>query len=329
MGRQGALDIQLRRDRLRAIGSALVLATAGFVACTAILATIAFLALGLSPLQATIMAVPFAVISSAVAIPSSQHLPPAGREFIVYESAISDIIGVMFFLSLINSDGTPAGVMMALAGGGLLSLLLAVVFAIGLALVLMRIDGHIRFIPLLSGLFGLYAAGELLHLSPLMLVLLFGLALNNPTLLTRFRPVQRWLDDSYESTLAEFKMLILELAFAVRGFFFILLGYWTNLTDLMSLHAWIGAGLVLAVIYLSRRLLLRLARLEMADALTWLAPRGLVTVLLFLTAGNHHELPAFLDGTVMLVVLVSATLTAAGRSRRAEAAQVPDRKSVV
>lgn len=312
---EGALDIELRRERLRAAAKAFSMAGAGFVVCTVAFAFLAAFTLPLPFFQATLLAVPFAVISSAVAIPSSGFLPQSGREFVLYESSVSDILGVMVFFALLNSDGTLPGILNSLAGGGILSLLMAVSCAIGLTLLMLRIEGHIRFIPLLAGMFGLYAAGKLLHLSPLIMILLFGLALNNPTLITRLRPFRNWIDESYPATLREFKLFTVELTFAVRGFFFILLGYWTDLSTLNSLHAWITAIVVLLVIYASRYAILRLARVDLADPLTWLAPRGLITVLLFIATKEAIELPAYIDGTIMLVVLISASLTAVGRVR--------------
>jgi Kef-type K+ transport system membrane component KefB len=312
---EGAFDIELRRDRLRAAAVAFAMAGSSFFVCVVIFALFGALFLPLTPFQAIVLAVPFAIISSAVAIPSSEFLPQRGREFVVYESAASDILGIVVFFSLVNSDGTVTGLLSALVGGGLLSLLLAFVSAVGLVLILMRIDGHIRFIPLLAGLFGLYAAGKLLHLSPLIMVLLFGLILNNPTLITRFRPFRAWQDDSYTATLNEFKLLVKELTFAVRGFFFILLGYWTDVSDLISGKALLASLLVLVVVYVSRSVMLRLGRVELAAPLTWLAPRGLITVLLFLSAKEVLPLPTYLDGTVMLVVLISAALIAVSRSR--------------
>lgn len=79
-----------------------------------------------------------------------------------------------------------------------------------------------------------FISRNLMHLSPLVMLLLLGLALNDRTLITRFRPFRSWLDDSYEKTLNEFKLLTMELIFGARGFFFILLGYWPDLSDLAS-----------------------------------------------------------------------------------------------
>ncbi|MGE0356232.1 MAG: cation:proton antiporter [Burkholderiales bacterium] len=312
---EGALDIELRRDRIRTAAGAITIAVAGFFFLVLFFGSIALLALGLSPFHAALLAVPFAVISSAVAIPSSDFLPPRSREFVIYESSVSDILGVLVFFALLNSTGTLASVAAGLIGGGVLSLLLSIVCAVGLMLVLVRIDGHIRFIPLLAGLFGLYALGEILHLSPLIMVLLFGLALNNPTLITRFRPLRNWVDDRYEETLVGFKGLVLELTFAVRGFFFLLLGYWTELSTLAAPEAWAAAVLVLVTIYVSRHFMLKASGHKRGAALTWFAPRGLITVLLFLSVKEALELPRYLDGTVVLVLLASSALIAVARFR--------------
>lgn len=314
---EGALDIKIRRDRLRLAGTAFGLALAGFFLCVGVFTMVAAWVLPMSVMQALVLAVPFAVISSAVAIPSSQFLPSEGREFVVYESSISDILGVLVFFALVNSGGSLRGVLLGLVGGGMVSLLLASICAVGLVLVLMRIEGHIRFVPLLAGLFGLYAAGKLMHLSPLIMVLLFGLVLNNPRLITRIPYLRNWMDDSYEATLNEFKVLVLELTFAVRGFFFILLGYWTDLSDLASLQAWLAAVVVLLVVYGGRYALFRAIRLESANSLQWIAPRGLITVLLFLGAKEAVTLPSYLGGTVVIVVLVSTALVTVARFRAA------------
>jgi hypothetical protein len=310
---EGALDIKLRREQLRLVSGAIAMAAAGFVLCAALFAMAAVQALNLSYFQALIIAIPFAVISSAVAIQSSHFLPAHGRQFVIYESSVSDILGVLVFFALLNSDGSFDGVVRGLLGGGALSLLLATVCSVGLALMLMRIDGHIRFIPLLAGLFALYSIGEILHLSPLIMVLLFGLALNNPKIITRFKPFRDWMDSSYETTLNQFKLLVMELTFAVRGFFFILLGYWTDLSDLASPYAWLSAAFMLSVVYAGRYAMLKSFHHSLTSSLTWIAPRGLITVVLFLGASNAMALPRFLNGTIVLVVLVSAALVAVGQ----------------
>src|SRR5690606_5068088 len=214
---EGAFDIDLHKDKLRHAKSAFLMAGAGLIGCTLVFATAANLILDLSIQQALILAVPLSVISSAVAIPSSAFLPAEGREFVVYESSVSDILGILIFFTLLASDGTLAGILSKLVGGGLLSLALGSICAAGLLLILIRIDGHIRFIPLLAGLFALYAGRKMMHLSPLIMVLLCGLLINNPQPSSRLRGFRGLDANSYDATLAEFKTLTMELTFAVRG----------------------------------------------------------------------------------------------------------------
>lgn len=310
---EGAFDIELRRDKLRHAAGALGMGTAGVLVCTGLFAVLGMSLLALSPMQAVLAAMPFAVISSAVAIPSSAFLPPAGREFVLYESAWSDILGILLFFTLLHSDGTFGGALLDLVRWSVLSLVLAAACSLALIWLLLRLDGHVRFMPLLAGVFALYAGGKLLHLSPLLMVLFFGLLVNNTHYLEKSRWFKHLHETPYLTTLSEFKRLARELTFAVRGFFFILLGYWTDLHTLLAPEAWVAAATVLLAIYGSRSVLLRLGRIEHALPLTWVAPRGLITVLLYLEARQAMALPAYLDGAVLLVVFASALLVVQGR----------------
>lgn len=310
---EGALDIELRRERIKLAAQATAVAAGAFVLCAGAFILIATSALRLGYLQAAILATPFAVVSSAIAIPASQLLEQHTREFIVYESSVSDILGVLVFVALVNSAGTLRGFLTDLAGGGILSLILAVVCSLALVLVSTRARAHVRYIPLLAGLFALYAGGEMLHLSPLIMVLLFGLMLNNKTAIERVAALRTVAEKISPATVGEFKVLVQELTFAVRGFFFFLLGYSTNLVDFTVLRSWVAGAVILVIAYGVRYALLRAAGRQFAASLAWIAPRGLVTVVLYLEAVHKVALPAYLGGTVRLVVLLSAAVLALPR----------------
>jgi NhaP-type Na+/H+ or K+/H+ antiporter len=198
-------------------------------------------------------------------------------------------------------------------GGGALSIVAAALAAIGLYVLINRIEGHVRFLPLLAGLVLMYAIGKSLHLSPLILVLVCGLLLNNPHLIERTQWLRAAHTPGYDDTLREFKGLVAELTFATKSFFFLLLGYWTDVHHMADPRAWALAVGIVAAIYASRLALLRLLRHPAARVLVWVAPRGLITVLLFITAAETKQLGAFPFGTVMLVVLATASLTALAR----------------
>jgi cell volume regulation protein A len=318
---EGAVDLEVRRERAGLIARSAATALLGFGITLAAFSWGIHTFLGLTWPYATLAAMPFAVISSAVAIPSSHGLPKEAREFVTYESSLSDIIGVLAFYSWLAADGSLEDFAIDLFGGGFVSLLAAVVAALGLFYLINRIEGHVRFLPLLAGLVLLYAIGKASHLSPLIMVLVCGLLLNNPHLLEWNERLRKMHGEGYDATLKEFKSIVIELTFATKSFFFLMLGYWTDLSYMADWRAWALAFAMIVTIYLSRAAILALLRQPDWRTLTWLAPRGLITVLLFLTAMETGELGAFPFGTVMLVVLVTATATAIAHRRPNEPGQ--------
>ena len=76
----------------------------------------------------------------------------------------------------------------------------------------------------------------------------------------------------------------------------------------------------MAVIYGSRWLILKVLRQDAAAKLLWIAPRGLITVLLFLTATDSGKFQGFPFGAVMLIVLGTAALTALAHRQAADSA---------
>src|SRR5210317_429606 len=99
---EGALELEISKEK-----STLLLK--GFLAALIILIlNIAALQLIFTYLfqmerqLATLSAIPLAIISSAVAIPSAASLLKQDREFVVYESTFSDILGIMIFNYSLN-----------------------------------------------------------------------------------------------------------------------------------------------------------------------------------------------------------------------------------
>jgi hypothetical protein len=320
---EGALALVGSRQRLGLIAKAGASTLLGFLATLAAFAVLFHLALNLDVPVAMLAAIPFAVISSAVAIPAAHGLPDHPREFVIYESSLSDILGVLVFYAWLNAHGSLELFAFDLLGGSVLSLCIAVAAALGLYYFINQIEGHVRFLPLIAALICLYAVGKEFHLSPLILVLGCGLLINNPHLITWNARMRSLHSADYDQTLKEFKGLVAELTFATKSFFFLLLGYWTNLSDMTSLAAWMVAGAGLVIIYASRWLILKILRQRAAARLLWIAPRGLITVLLFLNASESGKLQGFPFGSVMLIVLMTAALTALAHRQEALQATAP------
>lgn len=321
---EGALDLEVKRERAGLIAKSSAAAVLGFGATLAAFAWLFHAAIPFPWPVAVLAAMPFAVISSAVAIPSAAGLPNPAREFVVYESSLSDIIGVLVFYAWLAAEGSVDEFVAELAGGGVMSLLAALVAAPGLFYLINRVEGHVRFLPLLAGLVLLYALGKALHLSPLILILVCGLLLNNPHLLEWNARLRALHTPGYDKTLGEFKGIVAELTFATKSIFFLMLGYWTDMNHMTDWRAWAIAIVIIACIYASRFLILGVLRIADLRRLVWLAPRGLITVLLFLTAADTGQIEGFPFGAVMLVVLATATATALAHRGGTEPAAGPE-----
>ena len=92
---------------------------------------------------------------------------------------------------------------------------------------------------------------------------------------------------------------------------------------MMSVEAWLIAVAGIAMVLASRFVILKFLRQDAVAQLVWIAPRGLVTVLLFLSARDTGTLEAFPFGAVMLVVLATSALTALSHRGSTDATSVP------
>ena len=355
---EGALDLNLAPGRSgfvrRTFGAALL----GVLGTTAVVAAVMALAFDLGWREATLLAIPFAVISSAVAIPSTEGLAPQQREFVIYESSWSDILGVMLFNAALVALATGRGFTLNLVGGGLAVLVLGAALGLAMTWLVSHLEGHVKFLPLIFALILVYGAAKAVDLSPLLIVLILGLMLNNPQLLRDLaqrlklsqRPPQagrmesssvrpsagasarasrraaasrilgrllgRLHSDHFDSELDKLKHLTAEATFLVRTFFFLLLGYETDLADLVDPIAWALAVLLVALIFGLRWPLMRwLSGEARAQPLVWAAPRGLITVLLFLSLPEAVVPGDFPPVVLILVVLLSSLVMALGLRR--------------
>lgn len=318
---EGALDLRLEPGRRAFLWRSFAVAALGVAATTGALAFALGGVFGLHGLTALLVAVPFGVISSAVAIPSAAGLPREDREFVVYESSWSDILGVMAFNGLVVawSGGAVAA---NLLGGSLLVIAGGVAISLAVYGLVGHLEGHVKFVPLLCALIVVYAGADALHLSPLIIVLILGLVLNNSQLLRRFPLLARLHSNHYDTELARLKHLTAEATFVVRTFFFLLLGYVTDLGAFIQPLAWAMAVGIVGVILAVRWVVLAVGRVR-GRHLLWLSPRGLVTATLFFNTPAGVLPAGFPTATLILVVLLSGLVMAVGLRRDGATAAAP------
>jgi NhaP-type Na+/H+ or K+/H+ antiporter len=143
------------------------------------------------------------------------------------------------------------------------------------------------------------------HLPALLFVLIFGLYLGNINKLARFRPIKRFIEDDFEQEVKKFKELNIEATFVIRTLFFILFGYLMETSEILNTHTLIWAIGIAAVIFIIRRIQLKISKLPVTPLL-FLAPRGLITILLFLSIEPAQQIPLVNRSLVIQVIIIMA-----------------------
>ena len=94
---EGALDLELTKEKSSLIWKATLLAVLGILGSILFIAPIFHFLLNMDIGLSLLYATPLAVISSAIVLPSVVGLNEYDKELLIYESCISDIIGIMVF----------------------------------------------------------------------------------------------------------------------------------------------------------------------------------------------------------------------------------------
>ena len=314
---EGALELDISKEKS-------VLILKGFFAALIILilniASLQWVFVQLfqmDPQLATLSAIPLAIISSAVAIPSAASLLNQDREFIVYESTFSDILGIMIFNYAIRQFEAQQDLIGATPLGSLfLQILGVVVISLAITYVLYRlirqIHHHVKFFLILALLILVYAFGKLFHLPALVTIFIFGIFLSNvKSLLPNF--LKTYLDlDQTEKELHEFHILTAESTFIVRTFFFLFFGFSIQLTDFNSPKPLLYGILIIAIIMILRYLYFTVITLKFKpSSLVYMSPRGLISILLFIQLKEVSFIDlrnSPIDERVLLFVILSSML---------------------
>ncbi|WP_019987386.1 hypothetical protein [Rudanella lutea] len=310
---EGGLDIEIQSAQFGLLRRTALTALSSLVFTTLLLAGMLFLLLEETFYRCLINALPFAVISRTVAVPGAQNLSEQQREFALYEATFSDIMGVMLFnFVLLAQSSSVLGATLVFARDTLLISLVSILCCLGLLYLISRISHTVKFLPIISVLLLVYAIAQIYQMSSLLIILVFGLFLNNTELFIRGRLDQIFKNDLFEKELDQLKNLTAEGGFVIRTFFFLLFGYAANLSTLIDLDAIIVSILFVGTILGVRYVSLRVALDGPLKPLLWVAPRGLVTILLYLNIPEPLRLTGFREGVLMLTVVLSALVMMAG-----------------
>ncbi len=309
---EASLDLKLTGDKRKLISRAFFTALVNLLLSAILIAGVISFYIDVNFSTGLLYAVPMSIMSSAIIIPSVEALDKEKREFMIYESTFSDILGIMLFYFLISSLEAESIGEMSL--GILLNLILTVAVSLAasyfLIFLFQKIRTELKLFLLIAVLILLYSLSKMFHLSSLLIILVFGLILSNRQI---FFPgkLQRYLDEGHMTTIFDnFKMITLESSFVVRTFFFVIFGFTILLASLLDLKVWMVSILILGILYGIRYAYFRLIIRKNIQPEVWMAPRGLITILLFYSIPESLVVDRFNNGVLLLVILASSIMMA-------------------
>ena len=250
-------------------------------------------------------AIPLAIISSAIAIPSAQHLIKNNKEFVTYESSLSDIFGVIFFNFIILNDHLSSQSIGEFILQLMLMLLITFVCTLGLAWLLSKIKHHVKFAPIILMIILIYAISKIYHLPALIFILLFGLFLGNLDEIKHLPFIKKLQPEILQKEVHKFKELTTEMAFLIRALFFLVFGYLIELDELLNSKTIVWALIITGSIFMLRYLFLKIFKFP-ARPLLFIAPRGLITILLFLSIPLAQSSELANESLVIQVIILTA-----------------------
>jgi Kef-type K+ transport system membrane component KefB len=314
---EGALELKISNEKLPLLLKGFIAALVILLLNIAALQWVFSSLFEMSAQVAVLSAIPLAIISSAVAIPSAGGLLDKEREFVVYESTFSDILGIMIFNYAlrqfeVGEDLLNSSSLVAL----LFQIIGVVVISIGITYILFKllrqIEHHVKFFLILALLILVYAFGKLFHLPALVTIFIFGIFLSNvKSLLPRF--LKNYLDlDHTEKALHEFHLLTAESTFLVRTFFFLFFGFSIQLSTFNSIQPLIYGVIIILIMLALRYLYFSATTVQIKPSpLVYLSPRGLISILLFLQLKDISFVDLSLspiDEPVLLIVILGTML---------------------
>lgn len=314
---EGALDLPLSKERSGTIARSSIMAVLGIIASVFAIAGIIIFYFPVSWETALFYATPISIISSAIVLPSIGGFDTKNKEFLVYESCLSDIFGIMVFYFLESAFESEN--LTGLAISYSLSFILTLIFSIAISFLLIylfkSIKAPAKLFLFIAILIALVVLGKKFEISSLVLVLIFGIILKNFHLF-HFGYFKKFVSsDELHLMERSFHVITAESSFVLRTFFFVVFGITIELSTLLNLETLFISAIVFAVILLIRIILLRIIAPDSFKKILFIFPRGLITVMLFYKIPEEYLGESIKDGIILYIIIFTNILMTFGLIR--------------
>ncbi len=315
---EAALDLELEREKLPAILKSFLVALVALVGSSVAIAFALQYMLPSHPefKKCLAYAIPLSIMSSAIIIPSVLRLRSDKKEFMVYESTFSDILGIMFFFFLMGSEHQESGgeIAVSILSNIFITFILAAIVAYGLVYLFQKLTSQVKLFLIIAILMLIYALAKKFHLSALVIILAFGLVLNNTDVFFRGRLNKYVNEDATKPLMHDFHTITLETAFVIRTLFFVIFGITISLSSLIDLEVALISVVIVSILFIVRLISLKIFVKKFYIPQLWIAPRGLITILLFFSISTEYPafmIPGFDSGILLYTIIITSVIMAA------------------
>jgi hypothetical protein len=313
---EGALDLKMNKSRLGIVKTTLSIAVLQMMLMAFIFTGLICWYARVPFITGLMNSLPLCVVSSSIAIPASKNSSPAVREFVIYESSFSDVLGVLFFNFVIFNIGRPFDISTL----GLfflqviLVILISIISVIGLSYLLSRIRNHVTYTPIILLAILIYAIAKEFDLSGLLFILVFGLFLGNITEFRNYYLIQLINTERMGHEINKFKSITIEATFIIRSLFFLVFGFLMETSDFINVKTLpMALGIVLIILGV-RWVFLKIMKLNVQELL-YFSPRGLITVLLFMSILPGFNIPLIDNSLIIQIIVISIIIMMFGLIR--------------
>jgi hypothetical protein len=116
----------------------------------------------------------------------------------------------------------------------------------------------------------------------------------------------------FRDDISSFKKILGELTFLVKSFFFIIFGFYTKIEGLFYLRNIITSLIITAGIFLLRLIFMKFVLKLPSIPFVFFAPRGLITILLFLSIPLAFRTPLISEEIITTIIFLSIFIMMAG-----------------
>jgi Kef-type K+ transport system membrane component KefB len=309
---EAGLDLELSKNKVSLIRNSFFAALFILIFSAALLTAILYYWLREDILRCIVYALPLSIMSSSIVLPSIHHLTKSKKEFLVYEASFSDIIGILLFNYFTGKEILTVHSISWFSLDIVISVVLSLVVSYFLFLLMAKTKMNVKFFLVFAILIIIYEGGKMLNLPSLLIILAFGLTVNNWEKIQFKKIKQLFPHSEVLSIRRSMHSITAETSFLVRTFFFVLFGFSMDLNFINNSNVVLIGSLIVLALFLVRFLYLRFFFKTKLFPEVFLIPRGLVTIVLFYKIPATMKLSTFDDDILFFIILATGIIMSIG-----------------